>query len=83
MPSLLECYSNAGQRLMPEVASAGLRFTGQQSTDTEVVRLLLEHGADTHVRDESGKTPSEWVSREGHHEVVELLSDCDASSVKK
>jgi len=28
----LECYLNAGRRLMPEVSSAGLRFTGQRST---------------------------------------------------
>jgi hypothetical protein len=52
---------------------------------TEVVRLLLEHGADAHVRDENGNTPSELGSIFGHYEpeIVELLSDCGASSVKK
>jgi ankyrin repeat protein len=50
---------------------------------TEVVRLLLERGADPHVRGKDGKTPSEWGSERGHHEIVQLLSDCDASSVKK
>jgi len=52
---------------------------------TEVVRLLLARGADAHVCDEHGKTPSEHASgsREGHHEIVELLSECDTSSVKK
>src|ERR1700679_4101521 len=33
MPSLLECYSNAGQLLIPGVTWAGLHFTGQQNTD--------------------------------------------------
>jgi ankyrin repeat protein len=42
---------------------------------TEVVRLLLERGADTHVRDEDGLTPSELGSQEGYHEIVELFSD--------
>jgi hypothetical protein len=52
---------------------------------TEVVRLLLEHGADAHVRDEDGNTASELGSIFGHYEpeMVELLSDCDASSVKR
>jgi ankyrin repeat protein len=48
---------------------------------TEVVRFLLECGTNTHVRDKYGNTPSELGK--GHHEIVELLSDCDALSVKK
>ena len=47
----------------------------------EFVRLLLERGADAQARDERGYTPSDLGS--GHHEIVELLSDYDSSSVKK
>jgi ankyrin repeat protein len=54
-----------------------------QFGQTEVMRLLLERGADPHVCDEDGRTPSKSGSRYGNHEIVELLSDCDASSVKK
>jgi hypothetical protein len=50
------------------------------SGHTEVVRLLLERGADAHVRDKDGKTPSELGSQ--YHEIVKLLSDYTASSVK-
>ena len=49
---------------------------------TEVVRLLLERGADAHVRDKIGKTPSELASKYGYQEIVELMSGCDALSVK-
>jgi ankyrin repeat protein len=71
---------------MPGDIATGLHFTGQQSKgQTEVVRLLLEHGADANVRDEDGNTPSELGSqiRTLQPEIVELLSDCGASSVKK
>jgi hypothetical protein len=50
---------------------------------TEVVRLLLKRGADVNVRDKDSNTPSKLGSLNGHdHEIVELLSDRDASSVK-
>jgi ankyrin repeat protein len=48
--------------------------------NTEVVRLLLERGADARVRDENFKTPFELAYR--YHEIVELMSGCDAPSVK-
>ena len=50
---------------------------------TEAVRFFLERGADAHVRDEDGNTAYTLGLRKGHYETVELLSDCDASSVKK
>ena len=40
----------------------------------EVVRLLLEHGADLRARDRSGKTPSEVASQYERLEIVQLLS---------
>ena len=36
----------------------------------EIVRLLLEHGADVHARDDEVLI---WASRNGHLEVVRLL----------
>jgi ankyrin repeat protein len=50
---------------------------------TEFVRLFLEHGADVNARDQSGNTPSQLASRSGHPEIVELLSEYRAKSVKK
>jgi len=40
----------------------------------EVVRLLLEHGADLRVRDRFDRTPSEVASHYGKLEIVQLLS---------
>jgi hypothetical protein len=49
----------------------------------QFARLLLEHGADVNTRDEYGNTPSQFVSRDGHPEIVELLSEYRDKSVKK
>jgi ankyrin repeat protein len=68
---------------MPGVPRQDSTSLGSKYGQTEVVRLLLERGADAHVRDQYGDTPSELGSQNGHHEIVELLFDCDASSVKK
>jgi len=40
----------------------------------EIVRLLLEHGADLRARDSDGRTPSELALQYGKLEIVELLS---------
>jgi ankyrin repeat protein len=45
----------------------------------EVARLLLKHGADVNVRDESGETPSQYTMRQ---DISELLSEYDALSLK-
>jgi ankyrin repeat protein len=48
----------------------------------QAVRLLLEHGADVNVRNRSGETPSQLGLKYGRHEIVELLSEHSAESVK-
>jgi ankyrin repeat protein len=53
------------------------------NNNDQFVRLLLEHGADVNIRDNYGGTPSELASKEGYHEIVELLSEYRAESVNK
>ena len=48
----------------------------------QIVRLLLEHGADVSVRDEGGRTAYQLASHCEYQEIVELLSAYGASSVK-
>jgi ankyrin repeat protein len=48
--------------------------TMRQKTETQVAKLLLEHGADVNARNKLGYTPFELGSRMGHYEIVELLS---------
>jgi hypothetical protein len=39
-----------------------------------VVQVLLEHGANVHVRDKVSQTPFELASTRGNQELIELLS---------
>lgn len=41
--------------------------------DLEVVRLLLDHGADVGVRDTCGRLPFEIAGENGNYSVAELL----------
>lgn len=47
----------------------------------EVVRLLLEHGADLNACDKDGQTPSDVASLSGKQEIVQLLSEYNIKSV--
>ena len=42
--------------------------------NSDVVRLLLDHGADVHVRSHWGRTASEEAFDRGRHDIVRLLS---------
>ena len=42
--------------------------------NTDVVQVLLDHGADVQVRDRYGKTASEFAFDKGQHDIVRLLS---------
>jgi ankyrin repeat protein len=50
------------------MASGGHNFKGGFA-----LRLLLEHGADINLQDETGLTPLQWASFNGALEVVRLL----------
>jgi len=39
----------------------------------EVLRLLIDQGAEVDVRDQDGHTPLRWAARRGHKDVMELL----------
>jgi ankyrin repeat protein len=60
-----------------------LHWAVQRGGRTEVVRLLLEHGADVNARDEYGNTPSQLGSRHGYPEIVELLFEYRPKSIKQ
>ena len=41
--------------------------------DTEIVKLLIEHGADVNRKDDLGWTPLFWASASGNKEMFEIL----------
>jgi ankyrin repeat protein len=48
--------------------------TAVERRDAELVRLLLEHGADPHLADARfGATPLGWAHHFGYTEIVQLL----------
>ena len=48
------------------------------SGNLEVVRLLLDHGTDVHIRNDEGLTPFQEATRDGHHDIAQLLLDRSA-----
>jgi ankyrin repeat protein len=44
-----------------------------QMNRTEMVKLLLEHGADSSERDKTGRTALEWANKNGNSEMASLL----------
>lgn len=50
---------------------------------TEIVKLLLEKGADVNKHNEGGETPLHYAARHGHVKVMEILLDHGADPTKK
>ncbi|KAJ1382996.1 ankyrin repeat-containing domain protein, partial [Ochromonadaceae sp. CCMP2298] len=46
----------------------------------DVLRLLLEKGADTDAKDVDGMTALHWASQQGHPEVLRLLLEKGANT---
>jgi ankyrin repeat protein len=47
--------------------------------DTEIVKLLLEHGAHTDKQDRFKKTPLDYAVEEGHEEIAALIRESASS----
>ncbi|KAM3207144.1 hypothetical protein ACQJBY_062388 [Aegilops geniculata] len=60
----VDSASKTGETPMVYAALAG---------KVQVMRYLLDHGADPAVRDDNGSTPLHYAAEEGHHEAVRLL----------
>jgi ankyrin repeat protein len=41
----------------------------------EIVKILLEEGADPHIRNKEGKSPTDLAAESGENELINLLSD--------
>lgn len=41
--------------------------------DLDILSLLIDHGAQTNIQDNSGSTPLHWAAKLGHESVVSLL----------
>jgi ankyrin repeat protein len=67
--AVIDAQSISGRTALSFAAARG---------DTQVVRLLLEHGVDVNVRDNEGQTASQFTTDQ---EIVEILSKYDAKSV--
>lgn len=54
------------------VGMTALMFAARDSTP-EMVKMLLDYGADPSYTDEDGKTAYDYAVEEGHTELAELL----------
>lgn len=41
----------------------------------DVIRALLEHGADLSIKDEDGRTALDWAEAQGHADAARMLRD--------
>ncbi|WP_339888674.1 ankyrin repeat domain-containing protein [Rhodopirellula europaea] len=48
--------------------------------DTQTVRALLKHGADTNALDANGQTPADRAASHNQHAVTKLLEKHNAAS---
>eukprot|EP00944_MAST-04C_sp_MAST-4C-sp1_P012559 g12559.t1 len=62
--------------------SEGAEFTGLWVGHTDIVKLLLEQGADPNKKNKYGITPLHQAAREGHTEVCKLLLEKGADPNK-
>ena len=47
------------------------------SGDPEIVRMLIAGGADPNARDEYGRTPVEWATLRGKHQLAKVITEAE------
>jgi ankyrin repeat protein len=57
--------------------------SNSRSKDPDVVRLLLEHGADSQAKDSLGRTASDWAQIGGRQEIIRMLGEPVAAEAAK
>ena len=55
------------------MAAKSKSYNGETPEKTEIVKLLLENGADVNVKDDFGKTALDYAKQFGYSNVYELL----------
>ena len=60
---------------MPSSTAAGPRsMQAADNGDTEMIKMLLQHGADPVMQNDDGKTPANIAEMKGRTEALKLLS---------
>lgn len=71
---LLKAGADADIRGNDEIGITPLSVAASTKGDhLEVVRILVEGGADLNAKDKRGLTPLDWATREGNEAVREFL----------
>jgi ankyrin repeat protein len=73
---ITECSQNVNTQNFPRYQSP--LAVASKLGHAEVARVLLEHGADTQIEDESNWSPLIWASVHGYVEVIQVLRDYGA-----
>ena len=73
----LSCLVDAGTEVKDRYGWTPLH-SAAGSGHTDIVKLLLDAGADKDVKNENGYTPLHGAARYGHTDIVELLLDAGA-----
>ena len=47
------------------------------SGDSETIRVLIEGGADPNAGDENGRTPVEWATMRGEHQLAKVIANAE------
>ncbi len=74
--AVVERYRRQGKRVSADLAEEMQKAAATGRGD--IIRVLLEGGADPHGRSKDGNTALHWASRNGHVEVVRILLQAGA-----
>ncbi len=77
---LLQNPTIASKIINGNIESTTPLYVAAMSENTEIVKLLLEHGGDANKADMDGITPLFMASQEGYVEIVKLLLEHDGDA---